>query len=195
MLVILDNGHGIDTLGKRSPIWPDKTQLFEWEFNRDIVKRIHSKLKDLGIESKILVPESEDVSLTKRVRRVNEIYSNRKDSILISVHANAGGGSGIECFTSVGETRSDRIADLFYDAARETFPDVKMRCDYADGDADKESNFTIIKNTYCPAILTENFFMDKYEDCQLLLSDNGREKIADMHVLTIKKYINELSKN
>ena len=33
-LVILDNGHGIDTPGKRSPIWEGNTQLFEWDFNR-----------------------------------------------------------------------------------------------------------------------------------------------------------------
>jgi len=26
-LVILDNGHGIDTPGKRSPIWSNNTQL------------------------------------------------------------------------------------------------------------------------------------------------------------------------
>jgi hypothetical protein len=45
-LWILDNGHGgmIDgvyqTPGKRSPVWPDGTQLFEGEFNRAIVKRL-----------------------------------------------------------------------------------------------------------------------------------------------------------
>lgn len=38
--VILDNGHGKETPGKRSPIWGDGSQLFEWEFtgtfeNRD----------------------------------------------------------------------------------------------------------------------------------------------------------------
>lgn len=195
MLVILDNGHGIDTLGKKSPIWPDGSQLCEWEFNRDIVKRIHKKLKELDIESKILVPESEDIGLSKRVRRVNDIYMTRKDSILISVHANAGKGTGIECFTSIGQTKSDIIADLFYESAREIFPDERMRCDYSDGDSDKESAFTIISKTYCPAILTENFFMDTYKDCQILMSEEGREKIADMHVLAIKKYINELNKN
>ena len=40
--ILLDNGHGYDTPGKRSPIWPDGSQLFEWEFNR--VDKIASKL-------------------------------------------------------------------------------------------------------------------------------------------------------
>ena len=42
-MVILDNGHGKETSGKRSPIWSDGSQLFEWEFNRDIVQRISNK--------------------------------------------------------------------------------------------------------------------------------------------------------
>ena len=47
--ILLDNGHGYDTPGKRSPIWPDGSQLFEWEFNRDIVSRIEILLKKAGI--------------------------------------------------------------------------------------------------------------------------------------------------
>lgn len=42
----------------------------------------------------MLVPEDEDISLGERCRRANNIYSNRKDAILISIHANAGGGTG-----------------------------------------------------------------------------------------------------
>ena len=38
--ILLDNGHGQETPGKRSPVWADGSQLFEYEFNRDIVRRI-----------------------------------------------------------------------------------------------------------------------------------------------------------
>lgn len=55
--VILDNGHGIDTPGKRSPVWSDGTQLFEYEFTRDIVGKISEWLKFGGISHCILVPE------------------------------------------------------------------------------------------------------------------------------------------
>jgi N-acetylmuramoyl-L-alanine amidase len=41
-----------------------------------------------------LVPEKEDISLSERVRRVNDIYRYRKDILLISIHGNAGGGTG-----------------------------------------------------------------------------------------------------
>lgn len=94
MLFILDNGHGYNTPGKCSPVWKDGTQLKEWEFNRKIVREISIRLNNLGIENMILVPEKEDISLSERVRRVNDIYSHRKDILLISVHGNAGGGTG-----------------------------------------------------------------------------------------------------
>jgi N-acetylmuramoyl-L-alanine amidase len=39
-LWILDNGHSKATPGKRSPKLEDGRQFFEYEFNRDIVKRL-----------------------------------------------------------------------------------------------------------------------------------------------------------
>lgn len=90
-MIILDNGHGINTPGKRSPFKP---VLYEYEFNRDVVKRISNKLNQLHIKNTILVPEDEDVSLSTRVKRANSIYKQHPDAILISIHANAGCGTG-----------------------------------------------------------------------------------------------------
>lgn len=187
-MVILDNGHGKETPGKRSPVWSDGSQLFEWEFNRDIVRRIAAKLKAENIPFTILVPETNDVSLGERCRRANAIYAkNKKEALLVSVHANAGGGTGWECYTTVGNTKSDKMATIFCDLAKQTFPGEKMRFDYTDGDPDQESQFYILKNTNCPAVLTENFFMDNEKDCRFIISNNGRQKIAEMHVAAIKK--------
>ena len=157
---ILDNGHGIDTAGKRSPVWDDGTQLFEWEFNRDIVKRVSSMLEAEGIQYRILVPETKDVSLSARCKRANAIYSETSGKcFLISVHANAGGGTGWEAYTSVGQTKADLIAtELYKEAEKEFAPDGwKIRKDTSDGDPDKESQFYILKHTKCPAVLVENF--------------------------------------
>lgn len=191
-IVILDNGHGEETAGKRSPVWGDGSQLFEWEFNRDIVRRIAAKLDDLGIGYEILTPETNDVSLSERCRRANEIYRNYNEmAFLVSVHANAGGGTGWEVYTSPGETKADVIATVFAEEAQRVFvPDGwRMRFDYSDGDPDKEAAFYILKHTSCPAILTENFFMDTEKDCRFIMSDAGREQIADMHVAAIKRVV------
>jgi len=186
--VILDNGHGHDTPGKCSPKWEDGTQLFEWEFNRDIVRLIAEKLDVEKIPYRVLVPETLDISLPERCRRANTIYAEtNRQAFLISIHANAGGGTGWECFTSVGETKSDAMATILCEEAEKEFPDKKMRFDYSDNDPDKEEQFYILKNTNCPAVLTENFFMDRKEDCELIMSKEGRERIAKMHVAAIRR--------
>lgn len=181
--VILDNGHGKETNGKRSPIWADGTQLFEYEFNRDIVKRIAKKLQALNIPYHILVSEIVDISLGERVRRANRLHKE-SNCFLVSVHGNAGGGKGWEVWTSKGKTKSDAIAEIFAKEAQKHF---KVRVDMTDGDMDKESDFYILKHTTCPAILTENLFFDTESDCKIMMSEEGRELIADIHVNAIKK--------
>ena len=120
-------------------------------------------------------------------------------AFLVSIHANAAGdGSqwmsarGWECYTSVGKTKSDKIADLFYNQAQKVFFGAKIRTDFSDGDIDKESNFYILKNTLCPAVLTENFFQDNKEDVQYLLSNRGKEDIIEVHVRAIIDYVNSV---
>lgn len=188
MKVLLDNGHGRETPGKRSPVWSDGSQLFEWEFNRDIVKRIAERLKVSEIDAVVIVQEETDIALGERCRRVNK-YG--KDALLISIHANAGGGTGWECYTSPGQTESDNFARILCDQARLDLPEWKMRFDISDGDPDKEEAFFILKNTICPAILTENFFMDTETDCRFIMSSVGRERIARMHATAIIKMLNQ----
>jgi len=194
-LWILDNGHGgiIDgeyqTPGKRSPKWPDGSQLFEGEFNRAIVKRLMDLCTENDIDAFNLVASEEDVPLRVRTDRANNIFrkqiqSDGKMCIYVSIHANGfekESANGWEVFTTVGETKSDKIATFFYNHMKEQFPDSKFRKDYSDGDVDKEKNFWVLKKTVMPAILTENFFMTNREECQMLLSEAGRDKIAAAH--------------
>lgn len=191
-IIIIDNGHGYDTPGKRSPEWSDGSQLLEYEFNRDVAARIVRKLSEAGIAFKLLVPEVFDVSLSERCERANRIHEGSEGgAVLFSIHANAGGGSGWECYTTKGETEADRIATILCEEAEKEFtPDGwKMRFDHSDGDPDKETDFYILKHTVCPAVLSENFFMDTEKDCRFIMSDEGRERVAKVHVEAIKKLL------
>lgn len=194
MLVLLDNGHGVDTKGKQSP----DGQLKEYKYAREIVQRIHCELGKRGINSIILVPEEKDISLTERCNRTNKYYDkNDKSVILISIHCNAAGngdkwmtGRGWEAWTSVGETKSDELAELLYNAAEAWLPEgTKIRTDTTDGDRDKEKNFTILYKTKCPAVLTENLFQDNEEDVKFLLSEEGKQAIVNLHVEGIVNYL------
>ena len=185
--IIIDAGHGNNSPGKRSPIWKDGKQLFEWEFNRDIATRIANKLAYAGIRSRLLVTEKEDIQLSERCRRVNNIcrIHGKENCILISIHANAGGGTGLEVFTSPGNTKADEYATIMLDTLKYSFPKEKIRTDYSDGDADKEARFYMLQKSQCPAILTENLFMDNETDCRKLMDDDFREQIAEAHVRAI----------
>ena len=167
--VILDNGHGgmiggiYQTPGKRSPQW-SRGVLYEGMFNRWVVNRIIEKLDRQNIPYYTVSSEYNDVSLQTRVSRTNAIYNKDRNTYLLSIHANAGGGQGIEGFTSIGKTASDNIADLFLKNLEVDMNCQKMRFDYSDGDRDKESNFYILKNTKGPAFLLECGFMDQKSD-------------------------------
>ena len=155
---LFDNGHGgiIDgvyqTAGKRSPIWSDGTQLFEGEFNRAIVKRLVKMCNEAGIDCINLVDTEEDVSLSSRTAKANEIYrESEKPCIYVSVHANGfndESANGWEVYTSYGETKSDEIATVLFKKAEAEFPEHIMRKDtYSDGDVDKEANYTVLMDT------------------------------------------------
>lgn len=198
LLVLLDNGHGRETPGKRSPAWADMEQLFEWEFNRAVTERIERSLSRLGIQCELLVPEEEDVSITERIVRTNRRARNASSeglqAILLSVHANASPdperpGRGWECWTSKGHTKSDELAEMLYREAAEYLGRFGCRVDHRDGDSDKETNaFSLLSRTVCPAVLTENLFMDNRAECEFLLSEAGRDAVGRLHLEAIVEY-------
>ena len=189
ILVQLDAGHGIETRGKRSPKWPDGSQLFEYQYNRQLVRLINLGLLKYKIKTAILVPEISDIPLYLRVKRSN-VLTAKNNSVLISVHGNAGGGSGMEVWTSPGQTKSDVLAQIWYTVAKKNMESIwPIRQDMSDGDADKESKFYILANTACPAILTENGFMDTAEDCLQMMDPYVQQIISDVHVQSILEYI------
>ena len=90
---------------------------------------------------------------------------------------------------------SERKRDLEAQGERTLYIDPKklrIRTDKSDGDEDWESNFYILKNTNCPATLSESFFMDNEEDVKYLLSPEGKKDIIKIHVDGINRYIASL---
>lgn len=198
--ILLDNGHGSNTKGKASPLFEDGRKFYEYEFARDIVKRIVTELDKLKINYKIVTPELTDIALTTRANRVNRYCSKlgKNNCLLISIHANAAGmgdkwmnARGWSVWTTKGKTDSDKYADTFYKEAEKLLPKYGMtlRRDLSDWDNDYESNFTILYKSKCPAILTENLFQDNKIDCEFLMSEQGREVITQIHVNAIKKIV------
>jgi N-acetylmuramoyl-L-alanine amidase len=190
MKVLIDNGHGANTPGKRSP----DGRLIEYAYAREIAGRVVFELRKKGIDAEQIVKEEVDVPLSERCRRVNEYKAS--EAILISIHCNAAGGGstwmqarGWEAWTSMGQTKADKLATCLYEAAEKYLPGMKIRKDITDGDPDKESGFYILKYTKCPAVLTENLFQDNRTDVDFLLSEAGKRAIVDLHVNGIINYL------
>ncbi len=207
MVILIDNGHGDNTPGKKSPyscygVKPE-IEFYEYKWNREIAEVIYERLKSLGYDARLIVPEITDISLKERVNRVNKICNEVGTSnvILLSVHANAAGNGrewktakGWCAFTTKGTTKSDAFAECLYNEAEKNFVGHQIRTDKSDGDRDLESDFYIIHKTYCPAVLTENFFYDNVDDVKYILSSEGREAVIKTHVDGIINYINSLKK-
>jgi N-acetylmuramoyl-L-alanine amidase len=213
MIILIDNGHGADTKGKCSP----DGKLREYKYARQIAVEVEKELKSLGYDARRVVMEENDISLSERARRVNDVCAKHEASnvCLVSIHCNASGADGKWHFaggwsgwTSPGKTKGDDLAECLYDAAEvalkgyvDGFQTMKdsgkytsaqkpIRIDMADGDRDYEAKFYMLTKTRCAACLTENLFQDTKADVDFLLSDEGRVAIRDLHVQGIINFIN-----
>jgi N-acetylmuramoyl-L-alanine amidase len=206
--VFLDNGHGSNTAGKRSP----DGRFREYAYARKVVAALAPKLKAKGINVVIVTPEDYDVSLYTRTQRINKEIAKlgAKNCLMISVHNNAAGmgnwmsARGWSAWTTRGQNNSDVLAECLYDAAekvflnnayiKESFKGEKVYkpilTQMIDGDRDYESNFAIIKGANCPAVLVENFFQDNKKDLVLLESNEGFNAIVEVLLKGIISFIN-----
>lgn len=199
LLVILDNGHGIETKGKRSP----DGRLLEYKWTREFVYYLNLALRKNQIETHILVPEDKDVSLGNRCLRANTVYKNFRqygyDCLFISIHVNAAKSDGKwhdarGCTAWVytnGSAKSKKIGNIYGTVAEEmnlTGNRYIPECKYF------TANYYVLKNTDMPAVLIEHNFMDNKEDVEYLLSEQGRKELINWHIKSILEYINTFYK-
>lgn len=180
MFVIIDNGHGRETPGKKSP----DGRLREWLWTREMAVRVETALRARGVRCERIVKEERDVPLGERCRRANALYAKDRSAVLVSVHVNAAGGdrqwhSARGFCAMVGRTASSnskRLARLIYEAASARGL-AGNRC------VPKEKYWVqglyICQQTRCPAVLVECLFQDNREDVEVLLSEAGKTALCD----------------
>ncbi|MDE6207928.1 MAG: N-acetylmuramoyl-L-alanine amidase [Muribaculaceae bacterium] len=187
--VILDNGHGASTPGKSSP----DGLYHEWESTRRIAAAIADGLQARGIDHHLLVPEATDVPLRTRTAAVNALTATHPDAILISIHSNAAGdGSrwsdarGWCAFVAPKASQNScRLARLLTtEAHRHGLEGNRL----TPAEGFWRASLAMVRDTHCPAVLTENLFHDNRSDVKILLSDSGIATIARLHIDAIAKY-------
>lgn len=180
MEIILDNGHGRDTAGKRSP----DGRLTEWEYTRGLAREISKGLAERGLHTTLLVPEDCDIAIGERIRRANAIYAGRRDAVLVSLHVNAAGNAGWRSARGFCAYVAERASARSVELARKLMTAAKglpgNRVVPREGFY--RARFALLTRTECPAVLTENMFMDNAHDLAFLLSAAGFRRLVDVHV-------------
>jgi N-acetylmuramoyl-L-alanine amidase len=193
---LLDPGHGgiingvYQTRGKRSPVFPDGSILYEGVFNRDIARRIKVLCDADGIECENIINSEHDVPLATRVSRASARHAADPRCVFVSIHANAFGDGmtfnsahGASVFHYMtSKTGKKMAAVLLKHIIQET--GLKSRGVQANM---SWANFYVLRNTSMPAILSENGFMTNLEDATNLVKDDFRQKIAMAHFKFIKE--------
>ena len=140
------------------------------------------------------------------------IWPNR---LLVSIHSNASGcsrprqltpevftaPSGWECHVSGRSYGAAQLAGALYREAFHRLPvmfPVRSRRGVVPRDTPDdslpdlstlpwESDLYILRHAPCQAVLTENLFMDCPKDCLWLLTDEGRDTLAQIHAAAIER--------
>lgn len=187
----LDNGHGKQTAGKRSPRFADGSRFMEYEFNRDIVSRMIPQLEAAGVSFFNVVPEVDiDNFLKGRVQRANSKASDLP-KMFVSIHANAAPArsaedwasdsiSGIETWFYHSSKTGQKVAAVFQKHLIEQTGWVNRHLK-----SRPKRQFYVLAKTRMPSILTENGFYNNKREATELMKPEVRQKIADAHVKAI----------
>jgi N-acetylmuramoyl-L-alanine amidase len=209
IVVVLGTPHRQREPGKMSP---DK-ELRECVYGREIAADLKPMLEAYGLTCFIdyepldLPKDMQTPDVTRerqrelelRVSIVNNICRQHSDKecIYVTIHNDASGSDGkwhdpngwSARVGTKASAKSKRLAECLADAAasnglRVRQPTGKQRY--------WPQKLYVLNNTSCPAVLTENLFMDNVDDKSLLVSNAGRHIIARVHLEGILKYIEQL---
>ena len=175
MLVCIDPGHAKNTAGKRS----FDGSLLEYEFNRDVAKRLKYHLERHGVKTMYScdIETATDISRTARCRTAN----NASAALFVSIHANAHGttwndANGWEIFHAKNSTKGKRLAEAIHKTC-EPSKDKLLYLDLRDRGV-KTGDYTVLTNTKMPAVIIEHGFYTNKEECAKLKDLVFREKCA-----------------
>ena len=184
-LIAVDAGHGMNTAGKRTPMFSDGTIMKENEFNRATADYLVKALNRNGFKTILTAPDILDTPLQKRVQRANDA----KADAFICIHANAYGddwnnANGIESW--IYEKSNQNTIHFAEDIQKEliAFTNRKNR------GIKKSSDLYVLRTTNMMAVLVECGFLTNLEEATLLRSEKYRKECAEGICKGICKYYN-----
>ncbi len=180
--ILVDAGHNYK--GKDTGAENKELDLKEEEITWQIADKLRERLEDMGYNVVMTRDKITDSiantsvldSLQARVDLGHRVLAD----LFISIHCNAGGGSGAEvyCFSENGY--AGRLAQI-------TQKNIAAETGLYNRGV-KTANFFVIQNTLMPAILIETGFIDHSKDAEILSSQAGQRSIAKAIADAVEEY-------
>lgn len=180
--IAIDNGHGRNTPGKRTPIFPGTNSfIHEWEFNHPTSKKLDEILKQLGFSVLLVSDTEEDTALKERTDKANLFNAD----LFISIHFNAltgkwGTQSGIETYHYPTSSKGKKVAEYIQKNLIENTSRKNRGV--------KGANFFVLRETKMPSVLVECGFMDNLAEAKLMLNEDYQMKCAESIAMGICEY-------
>ncbi|MEH7604438.1 N-acetylmuramoyl-L-alanine amidase [Priestia megaterium] len=182
--VWLDAGHGGFDSGAVG------NNLREKDITLQLVLYIQSYLKQNYQNVEVELTRSTDVfvSLSDRAKRANSWGAD----IFVSIHVNAGGGTGFETYTypTTGLNQTSILQKALHTEVIElirTYGSIVDR-------GLKRANYAVLRETKMSAVLTENLFIDTVTDADKLKKESFLNELGEAHARGIAKYLDLPSK-
>ncbi len=177
-ILVLDAGHGLTTAGKQT--MNGKYGIIkEWELNNKVLLYIMEYLKDYAITIyRTDDPTGKtDIALLERVKRCNAYGP----VLFISIHHNAGGGTGIEVYWHTKGTQEDKkIAEI---VAPKLAAETGLR-----NRGVKQEEWAVL-TCKATAILVEGGFMDTTSDYEYMCTEKGQRAYAKAIADSVIQYL------
>ena len=206
IVIILGTAHTLRTPGKRSPDGTFREALYSREVAREVKAILEARGHTVFIDYEPAEPKPEWRSASPTIERNRELayrvnYVNalcRKygaaNCIYVSMHTDAARGSGWQPARGLSVRVCQGASQSSKDLARSLYEAGASRGLAGNRSVPKEKywvqNLYVLRNTACPAVLTETLFQNNREDVHLLLSEEGKQKVIDFHVEGIINYLN-----
>ncbi|HEX6594149.1 MAG TPA: N-acetylmuramoyl-L-alanine amidase [Bacillota bacterium] len=172
--IFIDPGHGGHDGGAAA------NGLKEKDLTLKIAKKVRSRLGNYeGASTKMSRTTDKYVSLTGRTNMANSWNAD----FFLSIHINAGGGTGYEDYIYSGLSSMSRAGSIHDEINKAVVSETGWR-----NRGKKKANFAVLRQSNMPAVLTESGFIDTKSDADKLKSDAFLNKIADGHVKGIARY-------
>lgn len=172
--IFIDPGHGGSDPGASA------NGLVEKDLVLTISKDMQSILENYS-DVEVRLSREDDSTVPNDERA--EMANNWGADYYISVHVNAGGGTGFESYIHTSRA-SDTVSKQ-----EEMHTSIVDELDVRDR-GKKEANFTVLSQTAMSAILTENLFVDHDADAEKLQDRSFLTEIAEAHVNGIASIFN-----